>query len=46
MMMQCEAVLEKICTILEVNYLLLPLAEEIVQDGELGSFIPKITLHV
>lgn len=45
MMMQCEAVLEKLQTALEVGYLLPP-AEGIGQDDELGSFIPKITLLV
>lgn len=45
-MMQRETVLEKFHTVLEVSYLRHPPAEEIVQGGELGSFIPKITLPV
>ena len=45
MMTQCEAVLEKLHTALEVSYLLPP-AEGIVQDDERGSFILKITLLV
>jgi len=43
MMMQCEAVLEKFRIALEVSYLLLPPAEGMMQDGKLGSFVPKTT---
>lgn len=46
MVMQCGAVSEKILPTLEISCLLLPPAEGLVQDDELASFIPQITILV